>query len=50
MNLSDIAVLKIKNANYRCIITGIFRNEAIKLFKNIDFLKQVENYKHQEQF
>ena len=40
MNLRDIAILNIKNAAYRCmllIITGISKNEAIKLSQNIDF-------------
>ena len=31
MNLSDIAILKIKNADYCCIITGISKSEAINL-------------------
>ena len=30
MNLSDIAILKIKNINYHCINTGITKREAIK--------------------
>ena len=42
MNLSDIAILKIKNTNYCCIITGISKSEVIKLFQNID-LKKVKN-------
>ena len=33
MNLSNIAILKTKNANYRCIITGISKSEAIKLLQ-----------------
>ena len=32
INLSNIAVLKIKNADYHCIITGISKGEAIKLY------------------
>ena len=36
MNLNDIAILKIKNADYRCIITKINKSEAIKLLKNVD--------------
>ena len=31
MNLSNIAILKIKNADYRCIISGIIGSEAINL-------------------
>ena len=34
VNLSDI--LKTKNIDYRCIITGISKSEAIKLLQNID--------------
>ena len=36
MNLSDVAILKIKNADYRCIISGIRKSEAINLLQNID--------------
>ena len=50
MNLNDIAILKIKNLIYHCIITGISQIEAIKLLQNINFGKKVEHYKHQEQF
>ena len=38
MNLSNIAILKIKSADYLCIITGIsykIVNEAIELLQNI---------------
>ena len=31
MNLSDIAILNINGSDYRCIITLIRKNEAIKL-------------------
>ena len=31
MNLSDIAILKMKNTDYCCIITGISKSEAINL-------------------
>ena len=31
MKLSDIAILKIKNADYSYIITGMSKSEAIKL-------------------
>ena len=40
MKLSNIAILKIKNANYRCIITGISKIEAIKLMQNIDLTEK----------
>ena len=36
MNLSNIAILNIKGSNYHCIISGISKNEAIKLLQNID--------------
>ena len=35
MNLSNTAILKIKNADYRCIITAISKSEAINLMQNI---------------
>ena len=31
MSLSDIAILKIKDSDYRCIISGIRKMEAINL-------------------
>ena len=40
MNLNDVYILKIKNADYRCIIGGISKSEAIKLLKNIDLTKK----------
>ena len=40
MNLSNIAFLKIKNADYCCIITEISKSEAIKLLQNIDLTKK----------
>ena len=40
INLSDIAILNIKGADYPCIINGISKNEeAMSLLQNI------ENYK-----
>ena len=36
MTLNDIAILKTKNADYRCIITRISKSEAIKLLQNVD--------------
>ena len=44
MKLSDNAILNIKDADYRCIISRISKNEAINLMQNID-LKKVEDYK-----
>ena len=40
MNLSDIAILKIKNADYRRIITGTSKSEAIKLLQNIELTEK----------
>ena len=40
MMLSNIATLKIENADYCCIITGISKSEAIKLLQNIDLTKK----------
>ena len=40
INLRDIAILKIKNATYRYISTGISESEAIKLLKNIDLTEK----------
>ena len=36
MNLSNIAILKIENADYHCIISGISKSEATNLMQNID--------------
>ena len=36
INPSDIAILKIKGSDYRCIISLIIKNEAIKLLQNVD--------------
>ena len=33
INLGHIDILKIKNADYRCIITGISKSEAINYCK-----------------
>ena len=40
MNLNNIYILNNKSADYRCIISGISKNEAIKLLKNIDFTEK----------
>ena len=45
MNLSDIAILNIKGFVYRCIVSLISKNEAIKLMQNADLTKKVEHYK-----
>ena len=40
MNLSDIAILKMKSSDYRCIISLISKNEAIKLMQNADLTEE----------
>ena len=40
MNLSDIAILKIENADYHCIISGISKSDTIKLLQNIDLTEK----------
>ena len=36
INLIDIAILNIKGVDYRCIINGISKSEALNLMLNID--------------
>ena len=38
MNLSDSAILNIKDADYRSIISRITKSEAINLIQNIDLI------------
>ena len=45
MNYSNIAILKIKNVDYRCIITGISKSEAINLMQNIDLTEKSKTLK-----
>ena len=40
VNLSDIAILKIENADNYCIISGISKSDAIKLLQNIDLTEK----------
>ena len=40
INLSDIAILNIKGSDYRCIISLISKNEAIKLRQNPDLTEK----------
>ena len=40
MNLSDIAILNIKDSDYCCIISLISKNEAIILMQNADLTKK----------
>ena len=44
MNLHNIAILNIKGADYRCIISGISKPEAINLMQNADLTKKAEHY------
>ena len=48
MNLSDIANLNIKSADYCCIISRIIKTEAINLIQNTDLTKKVEHDKAQK--
>ena len=40
MNLSDIAILNIKSADYCFIISRISKNEAINLMQNVDLTEK----------
>ena len=40
INLSDIAILNRKDSDYRCIISLISKNEAIKLMQNADLTEK----------
>ena len=40
INLSNITILNIKDADYRRIISGISKSEAINLMQNIDLTKK----------
>ena len=40
VNLSEIAILKIKSSDYRYIISLISKNEAIKLLQNADLTEK----------
>ena len=42
MNLSEIYVLNIKGADYRCVISGIIKSEVINLMQNIDLTEKYE--------
>ena len=45
INLSDIAILNVKESDYCCIISLISKNETTKLFQNADLTEKKENYK-----
>ena len=34
VNISDIAIINVKNADYRCIVHNISKSEAVNLLKN----------------
>ena len=40
MNFSNIAILNIKSADYRCIISKITKNEAINLMQNANLTEK----------
>ena len=40
MDPSDIAILNFKGFDYRCIISGISKNDAINLMQNVDLTKK----------
>ena len=40
MHLRDIAILNIKGADYRCILSRISKSEAINLMLNIDLTEE----------
>ena len=41
-NFSNISILEIKNADYRCIFTRISKSEPIKFLKNINLTEKSE--------
>ena len=45
MKLSNIAILNINSSNYRSIIKGISKSEAIKSLQNAGLTENVELYK-----
>ena len=51
MELSDIAILKVKSFDCQFIITGISKIKAIKLLQNIDVTaKKKKNYQKMENY
>ena len=42
MNLSNIAIPNIHGVDYRCIISGISKSEAVNLMQNIDLTEKSE--------
>ena len=45
MNLNDTAILNIHNFDYRCIVYGISKSEAVHLLQNVDLSKKMDHYK-----
>ena len=45
VNLTNISILKIKNADYCCIITRISKIGGINFMQNIDLTKEILHYK-----
>ena len=45
MILSDISILNINGANYRCIIIRIRKSETINLMQKVDHYKKVDHKK-----
>ena len=40
MSLNDIAISNIKSCDYRCIISGVNKNQTINLMQNVDLTKK----------
>ena len=40
MNFRGMYILNINNADYCCIISGISKSKAIKVFQNIDLIER----------
>ena len=45
INLSDISILTIEGSEYRCIISLISKNLAVKSMQNADLTENAEHYK-----
>ena len=39
-NVCDGCILNLKSANYRCIISGISKSQAISLMQNTDLIEK----------
>ena len=50
IELSDIAILKVKSFDCQFIITGISKIKAIKLLQNIDVTAKKKNYQKMENY